>query len=72
MKVIATQHFVHGSHTLARGQEADIPDGIAADLQRAGFVKPATAKAALTASNKKAPPVANKMALPPSNKAAAK
>ena len=44
-----------------RGDEADMPDAVAADLIKAGFVKEVGAK--------KAPTAENKMASQPENKA---
>ncbi|WP_219209455.1 hypothetical protein [Variovorax boronicumulans] len=60
MKVKAKTSFVHGIYSMHRGEEREIPDGIASDLHKAGFVEEAGAKKAPAASNKKAADPENK------------
>lgn len=60
MQVKAKTSFVHGQYDLHRGQEADIPDGIASDLLKAGLVGEVGAKKAPEASNKRAPEPTNR------------
>lgn len=61
MRVIANQSIAHGAFNMHRGDEADMPDAVAADLIKAGFVKEVGVK--------KAPTPENKMAAQPKNKA---
>lgn len=61
MRVIANQSIAHGAFNMHRGDEADMPDAVAADLIKAGFVK--------EVGGKKAPAADNKMAAQPENKA---
>ena len=57
MKVTATTNFVHGPHVGKRNEEMDLPEAVAADLEKAGLVK-----------TKAAPAPENKMAREPANK----
>ena len=64
IKVKAAHAFIHGEHNLNRGDEVEISESLAGDLEKRGLVTlPAT---------KKAPAPENKMAAAPANKAASK
>lgn len=63
MIVTAITSFVHGAYNAVRGQSLDIPNGIAEDLRKAGFVfEPADDKQAQAGENKRAPEPKNKAA----------
>lgn len=57
IKVKANQAFIHGAYNVNRGDEIEISDSLAADLEKVGLV---SRKAAAPVSNKMAPDVQNK------------
>lgn len=62
MKVIATQTFFHDEHRARRGDEIEVSDSVAAELEKRGLVKISKAK----------PEPEDKMAADPANKVKAK
>ena len=72
MKVKANTSFAHGIYVMHKNEEMEIPDGIASDLLKGGFIEELKVKKADDAENKKAPAVANKKAAEPENKSKSK
>lgn len=60
MKVIANNSFVHGAYTLAKNEEADMPDAIARELANAGLVQFGREKSSIEHENKMAATTDNK------------
>lgn len=67
VKIKAKTSFAHGRFNLNRGQEAEMPEAVAKDLEKAGLVEVGKAatkapedKKATDPSNKAAPPAKNK------------
>ena len=66
VQVMALSQFVHGAYTMKRGEGGELPESIAADLEKVGLVKisrlskPAEAKADSTLVNKMAAVIVNK------------
>lgn len=66
VKVRAKHGFIHGAYRLDAGDSAEMPKGIADDLEAAGLVELGGSGAP---DAKAAPPHENKMASPLANKA---
>jgi hypothetical protein len=66
VKIKAKTSFAHGRFNLDRGQEAEMPEAVAKDLEKAGLVEVGEAakapegKKAAEPSNKAAPAAKNK------------
>lgn len=60
MEVKALMTFMHGALTMARGEVREIPEAIAADLEKASLIVRVERKAAVTPKNKAAAKPKNK------------
>lgn len=60
IKVTAKQAFIHDAHRPARGDQIEVSESLAAELEKRGLIEPVQTKQAPDPSNKMAAKVANK------------
>ncbi|MGY1490727.1 hypothetical protein ACW4YW_15075 [Methylobacillus pratensis] len=60
VKAVALESFTHDSLNVRRGDDLDIAESTARDLEKHGLVKVSEVKSAPTSQNKKAPVAQNK------------